>query len=64
MTSMGARKDAAVWRGRFPRSFFMRVSWREAGSVARATAAFHPLASSWRSTFWALRSASIVIVID
>jgi len=48
VTSMGARKDAAVWRGRFPRSFFMRVSCRLAGSVARAMAAFHPFANSCR----------------
>ena len=50
MTSTGARKDAAEWRGKFPRSFLIRASCRVAGSLQRATAAFHPLASSCSST--------------
>lgn len=57
---MGARKEAAVCRGRFPRSFLMRVSCLEAGSVARAIAAFHPFASSCSSTVWDLRSTSMI----
>ena len=50
-TSTGARKEAAVCSGRLPRSFFLRASWRVRGSEQHPSAAFHPLASSCRSTY-------------